>query len=221
MAISKKQVQAQMRAGGQRVFQNAYAEIYDKEGPRLERQSGAGMTTKVHQLLDPRLDITQSQRAIGNCFGALCQEVISGGRGGSFLKERVDSSPTGAGGYSEAHAHRSLMVSCALKALRSVPSFTYPKGKGRNCVLGPHKRIKAFDLAFQVCVKQRTLSLVALSYGWTRTPVRDGKPGKPVVPDRQRKALAGHLRTTIDTIADAWVEGEYKVPYEFFTVVPR
>ncbi|MFY0682848.1 MAG: hypothetical protein JXR13_19955, partial [Thalassovita sp.] len=75
MTVTKKQVRDQLSEGGQRVFQKAEAEIYDRVGfnddgsPILERQTGAGMKTKVHQLLDPRLDLSDAQRFIGNYYG--------------------------------------------------------------------------------------------------------------------------------------------------------
>lgn len=227
MAVTRKQAQEQLRKGGQTVFRTGKASIservgYDAAGkPILERQTGAGMATEVHQLLDPRLDITDHQRAVGNCFGAMCEAVMAGGGGGDFMREFVDSSPMGGGGYSENQAHRARMVGCALDALKATPAFTYPRGRGRNCVMGSHNKVKPFNLAFQVCVNQRSLSFVALSHEWTRIPVVDGKFRPPVVPDRQRKALAEHLRTTIDVIGEAWKEGGYKVPYQFFTVVSR
>ncbi|WP_406646894.1 hypothetical protein QEZ52_00375 [Aliisedimentitalea scapharcae] len=221
MAVSKKNVERQLREGGQRVFQQAEAEIFDRQGSRLERQTGAGMKTNVHQLLDPRLDLTDTQRAVGNCFGAFYEEALSGG-GKVAIREYVDSSPTDGGGVSVARLHKVRMITCAMNALKTAKAFTYPKGKPRgDCILGPHNRIRPFWLAYRVCVNQQTLSNVAIDNGWTRIPVKDGKFQRPTVPDRQRKALAQHLRTTIDIINDAWTDGEYPVPHQFFTVVSR
>ncbi|MDE4189648.1 hypothetical protein [Phaeobacter gallaeciensis] len=221
MAVTKKEAQQFLRKGGQRVRQQATAEVYDREGPRLDRQTGAGMRTSVHQLLDPRLDVTATQRAVGNCFGAFYEQAM-GGEGKEFLREYVDSTSTGGGGYSEAKVHKMMMVGCAAKALTAAPAFTYPVGAVRGSyVLGRHQQIKALALAQGVCVFQRTLSDMAIANGWTRIPVQNGKWGRPQVPDRQRKALAAALRTTLDTIADAWEAGGYRVPYQFMTVEVR
>ena len=211
MTVTKKQVRDQLSEGGQRVFQKAEAEIYDRVGfnddgsPILERQTGAGMKTKVHQLLDPRLDLSDAQRFIGNYYGALTQEVMSGGGGGTVIREHVDVTRTSGGGVSEARLHKIQMLGAAVEALQAAPSITYAKGKARaGRYQGQHKSIRPFQLAFLVCVNQRTLSHVALTYDWTRAPIEDGKIGRRVVPDRQRKALVGALRNTLDLIEGAW-----------------
>jgi hypothetical protein len=227
MAVSKKQAREQLLKGGQKVFQQATAEIHDRVGyqedgkPLLERQTGAGMVTKVHQLLDPRLDITDAQRAVGNCFGAYVEEVQSGGRGKEFLREYVDSSSTGGGGFSENLAHKARMVGVATSALQETEPFTYKTGKARKCAMGPHNKVPALRLALWVCAEQRTLSQVALAHGWYRIPVKNGKWGSKKVPDRQRKALTGHLRTVLDIINDAWDAGGYQVPAQFGQIVVK
>lgn len=219
--ISKKQVTKQFKQGGQRVFAQATAEVYDKNGPRLERQTGAGMSTNIHQLLDPRLPLTDAQRAVGNCFGAFSQEILAGGKGANVLRERVDSTPMGASGVSEGLVYRSQMVSCAVKALQAAPRVTYRTGRARNCVIGNHSPIPRLSLASMVCTYQRTLSQIAISYDWVRIPIKDGQFQTRKVPDRQRKHLSSALAETLDNIADAWDEGAFKVPHQFFTVVVR
>jgi len=175
----------------------------------------------VHQLLDPRPDTTDSQRAVGNCYGAFYEQAMSGA-GSEFLREYVDTSSTGGGGYSEAKAHKMMMVGCASKALAAAKPFTYPKGKHRGAnILGRHNPIIPLALAQLVCVSQRTLSHIALAHGWTRIPIKDGSWGRPALPDWQRKELAEALRTTLDIIADTWEESGYRVPYEFGTVEAR
>lgn len=92
--VTAKEARAALRQGGQRVRQQATAEIYDRQGydlhgPKLERQTGAGMRTSVHQLLDPRLDVTPKQRGVGNYFGAIYEQAM-GGAGKQFLREYVD-----------------------------------------------------------------------------------------------------------------------------------
>ena len=115
-----------------------------------------------------------------------------------------------------------MMVGCAAKALSAAEPISYPKGKPRGSnILGRHNPITPLAMAQLVCVSQRTLSHVALAYGWTRIPIKNGKWGRPQVPDRQRKELAEALRTTLDVIADAWHEGGYRVPHEFGTVEVR
>ncbi|MBO9398746.1 hypothetical protein J7400_18900 [Shimia sp. R9_2] len=219
--VSNRQVREQLKKGGQRVFSSAKAEIYDKQGARLDRQTAAGIDTNVHQLLDPRLPLTDAQRAVGNCFGAYTQELLAGGRGSNILRERVDSTPTGAAGVSEGLVYRSQMVACAVKVLQAAPKITYKVGTARNCVMGNHKPISCLELASKVCTQQRTLSQVAITFGWVRIPVKDGQWQSPKVPDRQRKHLSQALADTIDMISDAWEEGGYKVPHQFFTVVVR
>jgi hypothetical protein len=221
MAVSKRQAREALRQGGQRVFQQAEAEIYDRAGTTETRQTGAGMKTKVRQLLDPKLALSDTQRGVGNCFGAFYEEAASGG-GKVAIREFVDTTPTGGGGASVAKLHKVRMVRCAMEALNAAPAYTYPKGKSRGgCISGRHARIKPFWLAYRVCVNQQTLSQVAIDNGWTRIPVKDGNWGRPKVPDRQRKALAEHLRTTLDIISDAWAAGGYEVPNQFFKVVTR
>lgn len=219
--VTKRSVEAKLRAGGQRVFADATAEIYDKQGPRLERQTGAGMATSVHQLLDPRLPLTDAQRAVGNCFGAFSQEILAGGKGANVLRERVDSTPMGASGVSEGLVYRSQMVSCAVKVLQTAPKVTYRVGTARNCVMGKHTPIPRLSLASMVCTYQRTLSQIAISYDWVRIPVKNGQFQTRKVPDRQRKHLSSVLAETMDLVADAWDEGGFKVPHQFFTVVVR
>lgn len=227
MAVSKKQAKEQLLKGGQTVFRQAKAEIHDRVGyredgePILERQTGAGMVTAVHQLLDPRLDITDAQRAVGNCFGAYVEMVQSGGTGKEFMREYVDSSPAGGGGFSENHAHRARMVQCAMDAMSEAEPFTYKVGTTRNGVYGTHQKIKPFQIAYAVCVSQRTLTLVALSHGWWRAPAVKGGFGRRHVPDRQRKALAQALRDTLDIIKDSWDAGGYLVPAQFGQVVVK
>lgn len=226
MTVSKKDARALLKKGGQRIHQQATAEIYDRVGSKadgshkLERQTGAGMEAHVHQLLDPKLVVTDNQRAVGNCFGAFYEMAMSGGTS-EFLREYVDGGKAGSGGFSEAQTYRIMMVGTALDALKDAKPFTYPRGKPRNCVMGRHIPIKPFRLAYAVCVGQRTLSSMALTYEWTRIPIENGKWGRAKVPDRQRKAIAQALRDTLDIIDEAWEEGGYSVPYEFFTVVTR
>lgn len=220
MTVTKKQVREQLRRGGKRVFQHATAEIFDRTGPRLERQTGAGMRTNVHQLLDPRLDVTQAQRAVGNYFGTLYERAM-GGDGKEFLREYVDSSSKGGGGYSEQKAHQMRMLACAAGVLTRAKPFTYPVGTARGCRLGRHTPIKPLDLAQTVCAHQRTLSDVALRWEWTRTPLDGPKKGVPQVPDRQRKAIAAALRDTLDIIAEAWDSARFAVPYDMMTIEVR
>lgn len=220
MTVTRRQAREQLRKGGQRVKHSATAEIFDRSGPRLDRQTGAGMRTHVHQLLDPRLDVTQSQRAVGNYFGTLYEKAM-GGDGKEFLREYVDSSSKGGGGYSEQKAHQMRMLACAAGALTRASAFTYPVGKARGCKLGKHAPIKPLDLAQAVCAHQRTLSDVAIRQGWTRTPLDGPKKGLPQVPDRQRKAIAAALRDTLDIIADAWEAGGFAVPYDMMTIEVR
>ncbi|UWQ30239.1 hypothetical protein [Leisingera sp. M523] len=220
MTVTKKQAREQLRKGGQRVFQHATAEIFDRTGQRLERQTGAGMKTNVHQLLDPRLDVTQAQRAVGNYFGTLYEKAM-GGDGKEFLREYVDSSSKGGGGYSEHKAHQMKMLACGASALAKAPPFIYPVGTARGCKLGRHFPIKPMDLAQRVCVHQRSLSEVAIRQEWTRTPLDGPKKGLPQVPDRQRKAIAAALRDTLDIIAEAWDSARFAVPYDMMTIEVR
>lgn len=214
--VTKKEVRAFLRSGGQRINHFATAQIYDRSGERLDRQTGAGMRTQVHQLLDPRLDITATQRAIGNYFGTLYEQAM-GGEGNEFLREYVDSTGKGSG-YSEAKAHRMQMLGCAAGALTRAKPFRYPVGTAHRCKLGRHAPIRPMDLAQAVCAHQKTLTEVALRAGWTRTPLDGPKKGQTAVPDRQRKHLAAALRDTLCIIADAWDAGGFKMPYEMTTI---
>lgn len=224
--VERKQVKSALREGGQRIFHQAKAEIheisgYNEEGsPKLERQTGAGMKTKVRQLLDPRLDLTDTQRAVGNCYGAFAQEKLYGGRGGEFLREYVDSTPTAGGGVSEAILHRSMMIDCADKALKAMPKFKYPVGKPRSAkfILGTHQPVSPLALVQMICRDERTLSFTALTYGWCRIRVEGGKFGTRKVPDRQRKALASHLADSIEVIRETWEDSGYAIPWEFMQV---
>jgi len=218
MGVTGKEAQNLLKSGGQRVRQQATAEISDRRGPYLDRQTGAGMRTKVHQLLDPRLDVSASQRGVGNYFGTLYEQAMAGD-GKEFLREYVDSSSKGGGGYSEAQLQRVRMLTCATKALMQADPFTYPVGKPRGSyIFGKHHKIKPLAMAQAVCVQQRTLSEIAITNGWSRIPIENGKWGRPKVPDRQRKALAEALRVTLDLIAAAWEEGRYRVPFAQLTV---
>lgn len=218
MVITRKEAQNLLKGGGQRVRQQATAEIFDRKGAVRERQTGAGMRTKVHQLLDPRLDVTSTQRAVGNYYGTLYEKAMAG-EGQEFLREYVDSSSKGGGSFSEAQLQRVRMLTCASKALLQADPFTYPVGTPRGSyIFGKHHKIKALAMAQAVCVQQRTLSEIAITNGWVRIPIENGKWGRPKVPDRQRKALAAALRTTLDAIATAWEEGSYRVPYAQLTV---
>lgn len=221
MAVSKKQARAMLEQGGQRVFQQAEAEIYTRAGtnddgsPILDRQTGAGMKTKVHQLLDPRLDLTDRQRAAGNYFGHLFQVVATGGQGGAGFAERVDVTRTSGGGVSEARLHNVRCLQVAMEALNAAESITYPKGKPRpGRYQGQHKPIRPFQLLQMVCVNQRTLSHVAIAYDWTRAEIKDGKIGKRVVPDRQRKHLAAALRETLERMVERWDYTDHSIPNE-------
>lgn len=228
MAVSKKQAQEQLQAGGQRVFQQAEAEIYTRHGynddgsPALERQTGAGMKTKVHQLLDPRLDLTDAQRAAGNYFGHLYQVVATGGGGGAGIAERVDVTRTSGSGVAEARLNNVRCLRVAMEALTVAPSITYPKGTPRpGRYQGQHKPIRPFQLLHMVCVNQRTLSQVAIAYDWTRAEINSGKVGKRVVPDRQRKHLAAALRDTLEQLSDKWVANGYGALFELGSVHVR
>ena len=186
---------------------------------------GNVVSTAVRQLRkndssNLRLDLTDTQRAVGNCYGTFAQEKLYGGRGGEFMREYVDSTPTGGGGVSEAVLHRSQMVECADQALKALPKFKYPKGKPRSTkfVLDTHQPISALALVQLICRDERTLSFAGLTYGWCRIPVEGGKFGRKKVPDRQRKALAAHLATSIEAIRESWEEVGYVVPWEFMQI---
>lgn len=218
--VTKKQVRDELRKGGERIFQKtAAAEVYDVKGPKRERASAAGQVTLVRQLLDPRLKLTPRQRAVGTCFGAYVEMSLAGS-GNEFLREYVDSTKGVSQGVSEAAAHRVMMVQCALDAMKNTHPFSYPygKGRGRN-VLGRHKPIKPFTLAWEICVKGRNLTYLAVTHGWVRQKkLGNGRLGRPIVPDRQRKKLAEHFKSTLDLIDRAWTDAGYEVPYDLSTV---
>ncbi|MFY0682351.1 MAG: hypothetical protein JXR13_17400 [Thalassovita sp.] len=118
--------------------------------------------------------------------------------------------------------HKVKMLRAAVEALQAAPSITYAKGKARaGQYQGQHKPIRPFQLAFLVCVNQRTLSHVALTYDWTRSPIENGKIGRRVVPDRQRKALAEALQDALLLVGDGWINGGYWLPNELSTVTTR
>lgn len=224
--VSRKAAREKLKGGGHRIFE-ARATIYDRNGynedgtPRLDQQTGARMFTGVHQILDPRLKLTDTQRAVGNCFGAYADELMSGGAG-EFMREYVDRTPMAASGITDARVHKSRMIQCAMTALNELPAFKCPRGTTRSgAAYGPHRKIKPFHLISAVCIHQRTLAYVAITYGWTRSPVQDGKFDRPAVPVRQRHALADALRASLDAIKDGWDIGGYAVPYQFYTVVVR
>lgn len=209
-----------LRKGGQTAFQRAAAaEVYDVKGVDRERSTAAGQVTFVRQLLDPRLKLEPRQRAVAQTFGAYFEALHSGGNA-EFLREFVDKTQGVSTGASEAQLHRFRMVQCGVRVLSRYRPATYPEGKSRGRVLrGRHKPIDSLRLMLRICVHGQTLSAVAIEHEWSiRKRGKDGQYGLPVVPDRQRKAVAEALRDRIDLVSDAWEDHRFEVPYSMMGV---
>lgn len=198
-----------LRLGGEaQLRRSASAEIYDVEGPDRKRSTGAGMTSFVGPMLDPRLKLTPRQRAIGQCYGAYAEDVAKAG-GAQWVREFVDRQPT-SGGINAAKMDRARMVDVARYALDSAASATYRIGKNVRAVTGRHLPIPARITVDLTCIWQRPVTFIAIQYGWTVV-----RSGAIVVPDRQRKAIGEALAFNLEIIGDAWHENDMLVPAQF------
>lgn len=208
--------------GGQRAIRTgATAEVFTRNGPKLERESPGGERTQVSHLLDPRLKLTGIQRAIGNCYGHLVQSSASAG-GAEFLREFVDKSPTSGGGGTAHKVHIMRMVEVARKAAQGLPVIVYPVGRSRGYgFVGPHKPVSHLKLIEGICVRGVSLQTIAVEHGWLVERMGGKAQGKREVPDRQRKRLAAELCVVLDTVSDAWDSKGYSIPYEFTRLVVK
>jgi hypothetical protein len=208
--------------GGQRAIRSgAKAEVFTRRGEKLERESPGGEETQVSNLLDPRLLLSERQRATGNCYGAYAEAVQTSGQT-EFLREFVDRSVSGSGGATERHIHMLRMVEVAHKATDGLSAFVYPVGRSRGLGhVGAHRKIKARSVLDGVCVYGWSLQTIAVNHGWVVERMGGKNQGKIEVPDRQRKHLAEALRCVLDAVYDAWDARGYSVPYEFTRLVVK
>ena len=217
----KKGLRKFLSEGGARQARSgAVGEVYTIQGTRRERETGAGMTTMVTPLLDPRLKLTPRQRSVGRCYGAYA-EMITGGGSSEFLREHVDGGGAGGGGVSERMMHMGRMVDVARVALRGVADVRYALGKARGAgQVGAHRPVAALMLLELICVQGLSFEAVGIGHEWVMQRM-EGKRRGMVVPDRQRKHLAEALRDVLDVVDAAWQEKGYDVPYEFLTLEVR
>ncbi len=215
------------RVGGARQMRSAgAAEVFSVSGAERARESAAGGSTIVGQLLTPyltfenriddRIKLSATQRAVGNCYGAYCEQYAAGA-GSEFMRIKVDTSTTNGGGHTASRVQVLRMVDAARQALDLCPLIRYPVGKARGTGrVGNHNPIRPLLLANAVCMFGWSLTTFGLKSGWT-TERRDKATGKtfPVVPDRQRKAIAEALCRALDVIDGAWQAKGYTAPYEF------
>lgn len=196
-----------LKGGEARLRQSTAAELFDVYGPDRERQTGAGYKTLVAPLLDPRIKLTPQQRVIGQAYGGFVEDVLKAG-GGQWLQEYVDGGSTGSGGLNEKRFMRMAMVKTARDALDRMPMCRYPLGpkraKGRR---GNHRPIPMLTLIDYVTISSRTLSHIAVIYGWTMQ-----RRERVVVPDRQRKYIGAALAFGLDMIGQAWEDGGMQPP---------
>lgn len=207
----------------------ASATLYERTGPNRERETGAGMTTFVRPLLDPRLQLSPAQRAIGQTFGAFYERAACG-PSSSFLREYVDSGRAGSGGYSESHAHICRQVAVARATLRLMAPVTYRLGRRqKGSVWGPHKPITCERLMIEACVNGHTMTRVGLDFGWwveRQKKAGKGKKRRPkhpsqpalIVPGRQRLFLGEELRRCLDKVGEFWEDAGFCADYSFGTV---
>lgn len=192
-------------------------EVYSVKGPKRERETGAGMTTMVSPLLDPRLSLTKRQRAVGRCYGAFVEMAISGGSS-EFLREFVDGGGSGGGGATEKHLHMIRMVEVAHKAVRKMRAIRYPLGKPRGEKrVGKHKPVNALALLDLICLHGQGFTAVALGHQWIVEREVNGR-AKMIVPDSQRKHLAEALRVILDAVDCSWEDHGYDIPLEFLSI---
>jgi hypothetical protein len=211
-----------MSRGGQAIMRTgAKAEVFTRHGDKLERESPGGEETQVSHLLDPRLKLTDIQRATGNCYGHYAQ-AEAGGRGQEFLREYVDQSPSSGGGATVHQVHVIRMMEVARKAMSQHPAIVYPLGRVRGFGhVGPHRKIKAQAVLDCICRDGYSLQYVAIQHGWVVERQGGKHVGTQVVPDRQRKHLAEALRGILDDLVNAWDERGYSVPFEFTRLVVK
>lgn len=223
MAAGKSQkLRRWLSQGGQRALRSgAKAEVFTRHGDKLERESPGGEETEVSHFLDPRLLLSDRQRATGNCYGAYAQAATTSGAT-EFLREFVDRPVSNPSGASEYHLHMVRMVDVARNAAIEHPAIVYPVGRSRGLgSVGRHKPIKAVKLLDAVCRDGYSLSQVAVWHGWTVERTGGKQQGQVLVPDRQRKHLAEALRCVLDAVYDAWEARGYPIPYEFTRLVVK
>lgn len=214
-------LQKWMADGGQRAIRSgAKAEVFTKVGQKLERESPGGEQTEVSHLLDPRLLLSDRQRATGNCFGAYAQAVGTSGQT-AFLREYVDRSVSSSSGATERHLHMTRMVAIAEAAAKELAPITYPKRSRGLGTVGPHRPVKAVTLLHAICRDGYSLSYVGLTHGWTAERMAGKAQGKIEVPVRQRADLGEALRCVLDAVYDAWDSKGYALPYEFMRLVTK
>lgn len=221
-AARQAQLHRWLSQGGQRAIRSgAKAEVFSRHGEKLERESPGGERTQVGNLLDPRLLLTERQRATGNCYGAYAEAVQTRGQT-EFMREFVDRSVSGSGGATERHIHMLRMVEVAQKAISEHPAIVYPVGRSRGLGhVGPHRTVKARSVLDGVCIFGWSLQTIAVNHGWVVERMGGANRGKVTVPDRQRKHLAEALRCILDAVDDAWGARGYSVPIEFNRLVVK
>jgi hypothetical protein len=195
--------------------------VFTRHGDKLERESPGGEVTRVSHLLDPRLKLTDRQRAIGNCYGTYSEQAKGAG-GAEFLREFVDRSPGSGGGATEHHLHIARMVEVAQRALTAQPAVVYAIGRSRGLgYVGQHRPVKARDLVDSMCVYGISIQLIAANHGWQVERMGGKKQGKREVPVRQRERLSDAMRDLLDVVDGAWQERGYSIPFEMTRLVVK
>lgn len=202
-----------LESGGQRLQQERHtAELYERQGEKLDRSTGGGMSTRVRSIWSKGMLLTDAQRTVGNHFGH-CFESINSGGGAEFLKEHVDGG-SGSSGYNERSVDMASKVRVAGDAMAKLPLISYKLGTPRNgAKVGLHKPIKHGSLVLLICVDGLSLYQVGWMHGWTSQ-----HGGKVVVPDRQKKRISSEFGVALDAISDGWAEAGLKVPASNVTV---
>lgn len=122
--------------------------------------------------------------------------------GAEWVREYVDGGSSGSSGITERHILRNDIVRVARAALDREDPVIYPLGKARKkAARGPHRPIPRLALVDMACLSQRSMSFIAISFGWVVE-----RHGTMKVPDRQRKRIGEALGESLDVIGEAWHE---------------
>lgn len=196
------------RGAAREMRKAAAADLSEVRGPDRERVNALDHPVMVGPLLDPRLKLTPQQRAVGQTYGAYAEEMWGGGASWR-VGEYVDSGTSGGGGYNERQFEKVRMVELARETIGRRKAIRYPLGKKRGKKQrGRHLPISPLDLVDEVCIGGHSLIHVGVIHAWT---VQQGD--RWIVPDRQKKWLAGALRDNLDAIGDAWADRGLYAPW--------
>ncbi|PID35454.1 MAG: hypothetical protein CR958_00085 [Rhodobacterales bacterium] len=183
-------------------------------GSRYLRKTSEGAFAKARGVTSPKIDLSPTDRAIANLYGAsIDQAAASGMVGLNLMRDIVD----GGGVVDDVPALREATakkrVELARAALLSMPEITYRPGT-RKRQLGAHLPIKPIVLMDAVCVHGVQLQTVARGHGWGLLREKGHGAGEVIdtVPTRQKAKIKDGLVCCIEVVADAWVTGGVDLP---------